>query len=103
MGRRRAAQRSRNRRRLGAATIAAAVWSGHRYAEELDEPQAPGPVPYLREVTELAQEPVIQLPITSVEPVRSRSTHDDHRRSPCAKAVADVAEQRRHRRDTARR
>ncbi len=52
------------------ATIAAAVWSGHRYAEELDEPQAPGPVPYLREVTELAHEPVIQLPITPVEPVR---------------------------------
>ena len=31
------------------ATIAAAVWSGHRYAEELDEPQPLGPVPYLRE------------------------------------------------------
>ena len=27
------------------ATIAAAVWSGHRYAEELDEPQPLGPVP----------------------------------------------------------
>ena len=29
------------------ATIAAAVWSGHRYAEELDEPQTarPGAVP----------------------------------------------------------
>jgi dimethylamine/trimethylamine dehydrogenase len=40
------------------ATIAAAVWSGHRYAEELDEPQAPGPVPYLREVSELAAEHV---------------------------------------------
>jgi dimethylamine/trimethylamine dehydrogenase len=52
------------------ATIAAAVWSGHRYAEELDEPQAPGPVPYLREVTELALEPVIHLPITPVQPAR---------------------------------
>ena len=52
------------------ATIAAAVWSGHRYAEELDEPQAPGPVPYLREVTELAPDSVIHLPITPVEPAR---------------------------------
>jgi len=52
------------------ATIAAAVWSGHRYAEELDEPQPLGPVPYLREVTELATEAVIQLPITPVEPAR---------------------------------
>ena len=52
------------------ATIAAAVWSGHRYAEELDEPQAPGPVPYLREVTELAPESVIHLPITPVAPAR---------------------------------
>jgi dimethylamine/trimethylamine dehydrogenase len=52
------------------ATIAAAVWSGHRYAEELDEPAPPGPVPYLREVTELALEPVIHLPITPVEPAR---------------------------------
>jgi dimethylamine/trimethylamine dehydrogenase len=52
------------------ATIAAAVWSGHRYAEELDEPQPPGPVPYLREVTELATEAVIHLPITPVEPAR---------------------------------
>jgi dimethylamine/trimethylamine dehydrogenase len=50
------------------ATIAAAVWSGHRYAEELDEPQPLGPVPYLREVSELAAEPVIYLPITPVEP-----------------------------------
>jgi dimethylamine/trimethylamine dehydrogenase len=48
-------------------TIAAAVWSGHRYAEELDEPQALGPVPYLREVTELAPEPVRYLPLTPVE------------------------------------
>ena len=52
------------------ATIAAAVWSGHRYAEELDEPQPMGPVPYLREVTELATEAVIHLPITPVEPAR---------------------------------
>jgi dimethylamine/trimethylamine dehydrogenase len=52
------------------ATIAAAVWSGHRYAEELDEPQTPGPVPYLREVTELASEPVMYLPITPAEPAR---------------------------------
>jgi dimethylamine/trimethylamine dehydrogenase len=52
------------------ATIAAAVWSGHRYAEELDEPQTLGPVPYLREVTELATEPVMYLPITPVEPAR---------------------------------
>jgi dimethylamine/trimethylamine dehydrogenase len=52
------------------ATIAAAVWSGHRYAEELDEPQPLGPVPYLREVTELATEPVMYLPITPVEPAR---------------------------------
>jgi dimethylamine/trimethylamine dehydrogenase len=52
------------------ATIAAAVWSGHRYAEELDEPQPLSPVPYLREVTELATEPVMYLPITPVEPAR---------------------------------
>ena len=52
------------------ATIAAAVWSGHRYAEELDEPQPLGPVPYLREVTELATEPVMFLPITPAEPAR---------------------------------
>ncbi len=53
------------------ATIAAAVWSGHRYAEELDEPQAPGPVPYLREVAELASPSAIHLPITPIEPVRT--------------------------------
>jgi dimethylamine/trimethylamine dehydrogenase len=52
------------------ATIAAAVWSGHRYAEELDEPAPLGPVPYLREVAELAAEPVMYLPITPVEPAR---------------------------------
>jgi dimethylamine/trimethylamine dehydrogenase len=53
------------------ATIAAAVWSGHRYAEELDEPQPAGPVPYLREVTELAAEPVIYLPLTPVASVHT--------------------------------
>ncbi|MUL68158.1 NADH:flavin oxidoreductase [Mycobacterium sp. CBMA 234] len=51
------------------ATIAAAVWSGHRYAEELDEPLLREPVPYLREVSELAVEPVIYLPITPVSSV----------------------------------
>lgn len=50
------------------ATIAAAVWSGHRYAEELDEPQPLGPVPYLRETSQLASEPVIYLPITPIQP-----------------------------------
>ncbi|OKH78614.1 NADH:flavin oxidoreductase [Mycobacterium sp. SWH-M3] len=53
------------------ATIAAAVWSGHRYAEELDEPQALGPVPYLRETAELAPEnpgTCAFLPITPVQP-----------------------------------
>lgn len=53
------------------ATIAAAVWSGHRYAEELDEPQALGPVPYLRETAELAPEnpgTCAFLPITPVRP-----------------------------------
>jgi dimethylamine/trimethylamine dehydrogenase len=36
-------------------TIAAAVWEGHRYAEELDEPPHRGDtVPFRREVTELA-------------------------------------------------
>ncbi|MBU8817221.1 oxidoreductase [Mycolicibacterium goodii] len=50
------------------ATIAAAVWSGHRYAEELDEPQPLGPVPYLRETSQLASEPVVYLPITPIQP-----------------------------------
>lgn len=53
------------------ATIAAAVWSGHRYAEELDQPQALGPVPYLRETAELAPEnpgTCAFLPITPVLP-----------------------------------
>jgi dimethylamine/trimethylamine dehydrogenase len=34
-------------------TIANAVWDGHRFAEELDDPGAGDAVPYLREVTEL--------------------------------------------------
>ena len=53
------------------ATIAAAVWSGHRYAEELDEPQSLGPVPYLRETAELAPEnrgTRAYLPITPAQP-----------------------------------
>ena len=54
------------------ATIAAAVWSGHRYAEELDEPAEARPVPYLREVTELSSEVGVFLPITPVEPAHSR-------------------------------
>jgi dimethylamine/trimethylamine dehydrogenase len=37
-------------------TIAAAVWEGHRYAQELDEPAHDGDtLPFLREVTELAR------------------------------------------------
>ncbi len=40
---------------LAPGTIAAAVWEGRRYAEELDEPTDRGDtVPFLREVTELA-------------------------------------------------
>ena len=35
-------------------TIAAAVWGGHRYAQELDDPDAGGDASLLREVTELA-------------------------------------------------
>jgi dimethylamine/trimethylamine dehydrogenase len=35
------------------ATIAAAVWSGRRYAEELDAPAREGPVPFRRELTAL--------------------------------------------------
>lgn len=34
-------------------TIAAAVWSGRRYAEELDGPRPEGPVPFRRELTAL--------------------------------------------------
>ncbi len=36
------------------ATIAAAVWSGRRYAEELGAPAPDGPVPFRRELTALA-------------------------------------------------
>jgi dimethylamine/trimethylamine dehydrogenase len=40
---------------LAPATIAAAVWEGHRYAQELDEPDDRGDtVPFRREVTDLA-------------------------------------------------
>ncbi|WP_067708112.1 oxidoreductase [Nocardia yamanashiensis] len=46
-------------------TIAAAVWSGHRYAEELDEPVRTDPVPFRREVTGLSTEPVL-LPFPSL-------------------------------------
>jgi dimethylamine/trimethylamine dehydrogenase len=36
-------------------TIAAAVWDGRRYAEELDaEPADPDEAPFLREVAELS-------------------------------------------------
>jgi dimethylamine/trimethylamine dehydrogenase len=41
---------------LAPGTIAAAVWEGHRYAEELEEPDDRGDtIPFRREVTELAQ------------------------------------------------
>ncbi|MFB8003758.1 FAD-dependent oxidoreductase [Nocardia sp. NPDC056000] len=46
-------------------TIAAAVWSGHRYAEELDEPANTDPVPFRREVTGLSTESVL-LPFPSL-------------------------------------
>jgi dimethylamine/trimethylamine dehydrogenase len=36
-------------------TIAAAVWDGHRYAQELDDPPDPDAVPFRREVAELAE------------------------------------------------
>jgi dimethylamine/trimethylamine dehydrogenase len=39
------------------ATIAAAVWAGRRYAEELDAPARGEPVPFRREMTALATEP----------------------------------------------
>jgi dimethylamine/trimethylamine dehydrogenase len=54
------------------ATIAAAVWAGHRYAEELDEPTDERPVPFRREVTQLSTENRIFLPITPVEPAAAR-------------------------------
>jgi dimethylamine/trimethylamine dehydrogenase len=40
---------------LGPGTIAAAVWDGRRYAEELDEPLDPDGVPFRREVVRLAE------------------------------------------------
>jgi dimethylamine/trimethylamine dehydrogenase len=51
------------------ATIAAAVWAGHRYAEELDEATDERPVPFRREVTQLSTDVGVFLPIT---PVASR-------------------------------
>jgi dimethylamine/trimethylamine dehydrogenase len=39
------------------ATIAAAVWAGRRYAEELDAPKPGEPVPFRREMTALATSP----------------------------------------------
>ena len=42
---------------LAPATIAAAVYAGHRYARELDEVLDPDALPFEREVTELAPEP----------------------------------------------
>ena len=38
-------------------TIAAAVWDGHRYAEELDADIDPDVTPFRREVTGLSIEP----------------------------------------------
>ena len=52
-------------------TIAAAVWAGHRYAEELDQPPPPD-VPFRREVTELCDEPAGPLPITPLERVHAQ-------------------------------
>ena len=40
-----------------AGTIAMAVWSGRRWAEELDEPVDRDAVPFRREVTRLSTEP----------------------------------------------
>ena len=45
-------------------TIAAAVWSGHRFAEELDAPRNDDPVPFRREVTQLSIEPVFSTPVS---------------------------------------
>ncbi len=47
-------------------TIAAAVWSGHRFAEDLDTPPNDAPVPFRREVTQLSIEPVFRAPVASV-------------------------------------
>ncbi|UZF55499.1 FAD-dependent oxidoreductase [Gordonia polyisoprenivorans] len=46
-------------------TIAAAVWAGHRYAEELDVEKSDDPVPFRREVTQLSIEPVFRTPVTA--------------------------------------
>jgi dimethylamine/trimethylamine dehydrogenase len=54
------------------ATIAAAVWAGHRYAEELDEPPEERAVPFRREVTELSSDTAIFLPITATVPAHGR-------------------------------
>ena len=42
---------------LAPSTIAAAVYSGHRYARELDEELDPDIVPFNRELTQIAPEP----------------------------------------------
>jgi dimethylamine/trimethylamine dehydrogenase len=42
---------------LAPSTIAAAVYSGHRYARELDEKIDPDAVPFDRELTNIAPEP----------------------------------------------
>ena len=42
---------------LAPSTIAAAVYSGHRYARDLDEEVNPDVVPFERELTEIAPEP----------------------------------------------
>ena len=42
---------------LAPSTIAAAVYSGHRYARELDEEVDPDLVPFDRELTQMAPEP----------------------------------------------
>ena len=42
---------------LAPSTIAAAVYSGHRYARELDEEVDPDSVPFDRELTQIAPEP----------------------------------------------
>ena len=56
MGRCRNKKRTRIGDALAPATIAAAVYSGHRYARELDEVIDPDAVPFERELTELAPE-----------------------------------------------
>ena len=51
-------------------TIAAAVWSGHRFAEEFEGPSTVD-IPFRREVTGLCPEPDRLLPIMPVEPARN--------------------------------